>query len=178
MSLNKSSEELNATVVVATLDAPIPNGKNAIWCASFQSAWKALEELAGESIAFEELPGVAKSLNDATDPLPHVPEGSLYVAAGWNQNDITNQIQNDLKQRFPDKTPAHFPWDLAGIIRRVCLFGGDREILPAIRSKQTTTGFHREWREKSRGRILWPFSREPQWKGQTVGSTTCAVSKG
>lgn len=109
LSLNKSSEELNATVVVATLDAPIPNGKNAIWCASFQSAWKALEELAGESIAFEELPGVGKSLNDATDPLPHVPEGSLYVAAGWNQNGIINQIQNDLKQRFPNKTPPTFP---------------------------------------------------------------------
>jgi hypothetical protein len=109
LSLNKSSEELNATVVVATLDAPIPNGKNAIWCASFQAAWKALEELAGESIAFEESSGVAKSLNDAMDPRPHVPQGALYAAAGWNQNGITKQIQNDLKQRFPNKTQPTFP---------------------------------------------------------------------
>jgi hypothetical protein len=108
LSFNKSSAELNATVVVATLDAPLPNGKNAIWCASFQAAWKALEELAGEPIVFEELPDVAKYLNDAMDPRPNVPQGSLYAVAGWNQNGIINQIQNDLKQRFPGKTPPAF----------------------------------------------------------------------
>jgi len=33
VSFNGSSQELKATEILATLDAPIPPGKNAIWCA-------------------------------------------------------------------------------------------------------------------------------------------------
>ena len=55
LTFEGSSPDLKATEVVATLDAPIPKGKNAIWCASFQSAWKALEELAGGPIGLSEM---------------------------------------------------------------------------------------------------------------------------
>jgi len=109
MTFNGTSRELNATEVVPTLDTPIPDGKNAIWCASFQAAWKALEELAGEPISLEASPGIAGLLNGAPDPRPHIPPASLYVAAGWNHEGVTNQIQNELKQRFPNKQSPTFP---------------------------------------------------------------------
>ena len=108
VTFNKPSDELKATVVVPTLDAPIPNGKNAIWCASFESAWKALQELVGEPITFDPPTDAAKSLNNVTDPRPHIPAASLYVAAGSNPVATINQIATDLKQRFPSKEPPTF----------------------------------------------------------------------
>ncbi len=104
------SSELQATEVVATLDAPIPPNKNAIWCASFLAAWKTLEtDLAKEPVALQGSPAVAQALNKAADPRPHIPEESLYVAAGWNQEGITDQINSDLAGKFPDKEPPTFP---------------------------------------------------------------------
>jgi hypothetical protein len=40
-----ASSELNRTVVLATMDELIPEGKNAIWCASFEASWKELIEM-------------------------------------------------------------------------------------------------------------------------------------
>src|SRR5437868_3423219 len=38
-----SSTDLRQTVIVSTLDTPIPDGKSAIWCSSFQLAWNRLK---------------------------------------------------------------------------------------------------------------------------------------
>ena len=59
-----SSTELKETQIVPTLETPLVKGKNAIWCASFLAAWKALE---GDSIP---------------QKVPDIPEGALYTAAG------------------------------------------------------------------------------------------------
>jgi hypothetical protein len=42
MSFDGSSDRLQQTVIVPTLDSPIPEGKSAIWCVSFQLAWNHL----------------------------------------------------------------------------------------------------------------------------------------
>jgi hypothetical protein len=110
MVFDGDSKALKATEVVATLDAPIPNGKNAIWCASFQAAWKALvKDLAQEPVSLEGSPAIAKALNQAPDPRSQIPEACLYVATGWNDRGVRNQIERDLKQRFPGKPPPRFP---------------------------------------------------------------------
>lgn len=107
---NADSQELKATKVVATLDAPIQKGTNAVWCASFLSAWKTLEaDVAGEPLALQGAPGVALALNKAADPRPHIPEESLYVAAGWNDKGIVGQIASGLARKFPNKPPPVFP---------------------------------------------------------------------
>jgi hypothetical protein len=85
MTINGPSGSLRTTEVVPTRDTPIPSGKNAIWYASFLSAWKSLEGLAGEPLSLEEMPDVAKSLNGAADPRPNIPPEVLYVATGWTQ---------------------------------------------------------------------------------------------
>ena len=104
------SSELQATEVVATLDTPIPEGKNAIWCASFLAAWKALEtDLAKEPVALQGSPAVVQALNKAADPRPLIPKQNLYVAVGWNQEGITDQINSDLAEKFPEKDPPTFP---------------------------------------------------------------------
>ncbi|MCX7427884.1 MAG: hypothetical protein NTW96_19930 [Planctomycetia bacterium] len=110
LTFDGDSQELKATIVVATLDAPIQEGMNAIWCASFLSAWKAMEEdVAKEPPSLQDSPKVALELNQAADPRPDVPKASMYVAAGWNDKGIVDQIQNDLAADFPTKAPPTFP---------------------------------------------------------------------
>ncbi|MCX7012917.1 MAG: hypothetical protein NTW86_10235 [Candidatus Sumerlaeota bacterium] len=105
-----ASSDLKATQVVPTLDSPIPEGKNAIWCASFLCAWKTLAaDLAGEPIALEGAPEAAASLNAAKDPRPDIPEDALYAVAGWKQDGVIDKIQGELKRRFPRKQPPTFP---------------------------------------------------------------------
>ena len=104
------SSELKHTQIVATLDEPIERGRNAVWCASFQCAWKALQkDLAGEPISLEGSGRVATSLNNAPDPRPNIPEPVLYVAAGWKQKGVIDRIRRELRQRFPSKKPPTFP---------------------------------------------------------------------
>lgn len=110
ITFNGFSEELKATEVLATLDSPISKGKNAIWCASFQSAWKALEkDLVGDTISLEGSPSIATFLNNAPDPRPYVPQDSLYVGIGWKSNGIIEKIHKDVRQKFPRKNPPEFP---------------------------------------------------------------------
>ncbi|HEV2950204.1 MAG TPA: hypothetical protein VGX70_22690, partial [Gemmataceae bacterium] len=47
LSFDGKSEALQQTIMVPTLDTPIPEGKSAIWCVSFQIAWNRLRSLAG-----------------------------------------------------------------------------------------------------------------------------------
>ena len=104
------STKLSHTRVVATLDAAMDNGTNVIWCASFQSAWKALEnDLAKEPVSLEGAGGTVDSLNRAWDPAPDVPAECLYSAAGWNDKGIVEKIRADLKKKFPGKEPPDFP---------------------------------------------------------------------
>jgi len=104
------SRELQATDVVLTLDAPIQEGKNVIWCASFLSAWKTLEEdIAGQPLTLKGADELALSLDQAADPRPFIPQESLYVAAGWWENGIGEKITRDLAAKFPEKEAPTFP---------------------------------------------------------------------
>lgn len=100
------SSKLKQTQVVALLDDPIPTGKNAIWCASMQSAWKALEkDVAKEPVKLEGAPQTASALNDTWNPKPDVPEGCMYTAAGWVKDGILTKIGRE----FPGSEPPAFP---------------------------------------------------------------------
>ncbi|HZT82935.1 MAG TPA: hypothetical protein VFA26_22075 [Gemmataceae bacterium] len=43
-TFDDTSDRLERTVVLPTLDSPIPEGKSAIWCVSFQLAWNRLKD--------------------------------------------------------------------------------------------------------------------------------------
>ncbi|MBN2577889.1 MAG: hypothetical protein JXB10_02775 [Pirellulales bacterium] len=109
-SFDGDSKDLKTTEIVATLDAPLTQGKNTIWCASFLSAWKKLQkDLAGEPVALEQAPPEVLSLNNAADPRSEIPPEALYVAVGWKPKGILDKIQRELKQKFPTKPPPVFP---------------------------------------------------------------------
>jgi hypothetical protein len=114
-SFDGNSTGLARTQVVATLEAPIEKGKNAIWCASFQAAWKTLQnDLAKGPVSLERGDGVVEALNRAPSPAPDVPEVSLYAAAGWENRGILQKIRADLQQQFPDKAAPTFPGIVPG----------------------------------------------------------------
>ena len=104
-----SSEDLASTRVVPTLDTAIEKGHNAVWCASFLSAWKVVEEdVLGEPPSVEGDPQIALALNRAPDPRPHIPEESLYVAAGFSDEGIIEKIRREMASKFPSRELPSF----------------------------------------------------------------------
>lgn len=104
------SSELKQTQIVATLDEKITPGKNAIFCASYQAAWKALQnDLIGEPVKLAETVTLASQLNGSTDLRSDVPSRCLYTAAGWNNEGIVDKIRTDMQRQFPGKQPPVFP---------------------------------------------------------------------
>lgn len=91
---------LKHTVMLPTLDTPIPNGTNAVWCAAFEVAWK-------KGAAIVPLPetittrSAAVRLARSPDYEPVLPEGGYYAVAGQFEKGIAGQIRRDMAQRFP-----------------------------------------------------------------------------
>jgi hypothetical protein len=64
-SFDGDSGRLRRTVIVPTLDTPIPEGKSAVWCASFQLAWNRLKaDVAKGPVGVANAEEVARRLNE------------------------------------------------------------------------------------------------------------------
>jgi hypothetical protein len=102
LSYDGSSEALQQTVIVPTLDTPIPEGKSAIWCASFQMAWNKLKnDIAKGPIQVQGAEAIAERLNQAEQSENDLDGGSSYSAAGFIKQGIIEKIQVDMAQKFP-----------------------------------------------------------------------------
>ena len=83
------SKDLKQTVVVATLDCPLPEHKNAIWCCTFQMAWDKLKtDVIGEPIQVLAAEDLAIRLNRAAFPATDIEPQSYYANAGFVKNGI------------------------------------------------------------------------------------------
>jgi hypothetical protein len=103
------SKNLKQTVVVATLDCPMPEHKNAIWCSTFQMAWdKFKQDIIGESIQVPAAQELADRLNRSQFPTGSIEEKSYYAAAGFARNGIIEQIQKEMRRRFPSEPVPTF----------------------------------------------------------------------
>jgi hypothetical protein len=98
-----SSADLVETVIVPTLDSPIPAGKSAIWCGSFQLAWNRLRtEAAGQPIQVRNAETVSQRLNQAGLAESDLAPEDVYAAAGWNKSGIQQKIMADMAKKFPE----------------------------------------------------------------------------
>ena len=101
------STKLTRTQIVPTLDTPLQPGKNAIWCASFQAAWKTLQsDITKGPVQLKEAEDTCARLNES--PTPEVPEGALYTAAGWAPKGIIDKIKREKATRFPGSSTPDF----------------------------------------------------------------------
>ncbi len=97
------STRLSSSVIVPTLDAPIPQGKSAIWCGSFQLAWNELRNMVvREPIVLTGAEEVAGRLNESTFTRNDLADGEYYAAAGLVKDGIVDRIHNEMRSRFPD----------------------------------------------------------------------------
>jgi hypothetical protein len=98
---NGDSKGLKQSVIISTLDTPIPEGKNVIWCASFQMAWDHLKkDVIGEPVRVANAEVVADRLNKAMVKDADLPDGSYYAAAGFTKDGIAERIRREMKERF------------------------------------------------------------------------------
>ncbi|MEN6423810.1 MAG: hypothetical protein ABFE13_00495 [Phycisphaerales bacterium] len=103
------SRTLKQTAVVATLDCPLPEHKNAIWCSTFQMAWDRLKtDVIGEPIRVLKAEELANRLNGSAFPPGDIEAQSYYANAGFVKNGIIEQIQRDMAQRFPSEPAPAF----------------------------------------------------------------------
>jgi hypothetical protein len=83
------STALKQTIVVPMLDTPIPEGKSAVWCATFQVAWNRLkEDVAKGPVLVEGAEQVADRLNLADFSEADLPPRTFYAAAGIAKDGI------------------------------------------------------------------------------------------
>jgi hypothetical protein len=103
VSISAKSGDLRGTVVVPTLDAPVPEGKSAVWCSTLSLAWKEYRKIEPGKIAVPD-PEAAERLDAARESTSDLPAGSFYVKAGKMEEGIVEEIRREMAERFPDKT--------------------------------------------------------------------------
>jgi len=100
------STELPNTVVTAHLREPIPNGKNLVYCASFQLAWNALaDDVIGEDVQLVNGPPWVSVLHERLVDGRAVDEDSVVAMAGFGKDDILGTLNRKLRKKFGNAAP-------------------------------------------------------------------------
>jgi hypothetical protein len=104
-----NSTDLKHTCVIATLDCPIQEHKNIIWCSTFQIAWdKFKNNIIGEPIQLIYVEDLDERLNNNEFSPENLEPDSFYAAAGFVKDGIIEQIQKEMKKRFPTEPTPEF----------------------------------------------------------------------
>jgi hypothetical protein len=101
--LDAESSALSRTTVVPHPRAPMPAGRNVLWCATFQLAWDAM----GTDVAKEPLvlgppapEGLVAEMNRGAFPRDSLDPDSFLARAGIVRDGIVDSIREELKRRF------------------------------------------------------------------------------
>lgn len=94
---------LKASVVLPTLDTPVPPGKSGIWCATIPLAWREFRRIVPGEIQAPD-PVAAARLDLSPGSSDDLPSGSYYVKAGLVEKGIVGTIRKDMARKFPGKT--------------------------------------------------------------------------
>ncbi len=102
------SSDLKQTTIVPSLQSKLDKGRNVIWCASFDMAWKELKTLYGRDIQVKGAEETVAQLNNSSIAAGDLPDQSFYAAAGYLRDGIVAKIQKEMKAQFPTETPPSF----------------------------------------------------------------------
>ncbi len=95
------SSELRRTAIAAHPDAAIEEGKNALYCASFQLAWDAMgREALDGPVRFTEPVPLAEMLGRGGITASDMPARSFVARAGFVRDGIVASIQQELESTF------------------------------------------------------------------------------
>lgn len=117
ISFEGGSADLRQTVVIPTLDTPMPAGKNVVWCGSLQIAWNRLrDDLLHSPPSIAGAEAVVSRLNQARLTEQDLPEDSYLAAAGLVKDGIVKRIQGQMEERFQvDVSFDDMPGDTAAM---------------------------------------------------------------
>ncbi len=105
-----SSESLQQTVIVPTLDSPCPPNKNVIWCSSFQLAWNEMKDkVIGAPVQVTGAEEIAARLNAARPSASDLEPRSYYAAAGRMSEGIAARIHKEMAAKFSTHRLPKFP---------------------------------------------------------------------
>jgi prepilin-type processing-associated H-X9-DG protein len=99
-----NSKDLKQTSIVATLDSPMMEHKNVIWCSTFQIAWDNFKnKIIGEPIQLNDVDDLDDRLNNNEYSTENLEPDSFYAAAGFVKDGIIEQVQEEMSNRFPSE---------------------------------------------------------------------------
>jgi len=102
LAFDGKSDDLKQTVIVPTLDTPMPAGKNVVWCASFQLAWNEFrDDVIGEPVKITGAQEIADRLNASTITRDVLEPDDYYAKAGFVEAGAVEQIRAEMAARFP-----------------------------------------------------------------------------
>ena len=101
------SAELASTAILPTLDTPMVDGKNNVWCSSFQLVWNRMKKShIREPIRLEGAEEICERLNTAKQSKDDLEPEAYYINAGRATPGFIQKIRNDMAKRFPDVRPS------------------------------------------------------------------------
>ncbi|MBN2580218.1 MAG: hypothetical protein JXB10_14610 [Pirellulales bacterium] len=101
VSFDGPSDKLQRTVIVPTLDTPMPQGKNVIWCGTLQLGWNHLQsDVLHAPPAIRGAEVVVKRLNRAKLDADDLPPESNLAMAGFIKDGIAEKVVKEMKERF------------------------------------------------------------------------------
>ncbi len=96
-----SSEKLTQTNIAATIDEKIVEGKNVLYCSSFQMAWDRLkQDILKGAVELDNQPLIANSLNSNSFDRKNIGEKNYVAEAGFVKDGVINKINQGLKEKF------------------------------------------------------------------------------
>ncbi len=109
------------TVMVPTLETPLPKSKSAIWCATLPLAWQQLEkQVAGGPVDLEGAEGMSRAMREMPDP--GLDRADYYAAAGFCKDGILERIRREFPLKFrASLLPAAPPNSETAILAYACL---------------------------------------------------------
>lgn len=108
-AVSANVDELLKTIVTPTIDCPIQEGKNVVWCATMQVAWDQLREITGGPVRLSEKNKTADALNIWKFNTDNLDNESYIAMAGKGQTAISN-IKLALKTKFKGaSSPRYLP---------------------------------------------------------------------
>jgi len=98
--LKADAGSLKGTIVTPHLQQKIIPGKNILWCATFQLAWNELRDMAKGPVTLVPYAPDTKILNNSKMSKSDIDSSAYIAKAGFIEDGIVQQIQNELEQKF------------------------------------------------------------------------------
>ena len=98
------SDQLSQTVITSYVQSDIVEGKNLMYCSTFQIAWDVLsDDIIKEPLRLNGNPLMAQMLNERLTGKEDISEDCYLAMAGLNKDGIVEKIKQALKEKFNEE---------------------------------------------------------------------------